>query len=91
MARLAGNVGLAEIVHHQFIRAAETPRKRLRIRADETHVWVGRLSGYRRCARCRYPYKYFLKVLAVTARLSANSVANGSTMKVGCRLNGSAR
>jgi hypothetical protein len=36
-------------------------------------------------------YKYFLKVLAVTATLSAKSVANGNTMNVGCRLNGSAR
>ena len=38
-----------------------------------------------------YAYKYFLNVLDVTATLSANSVANGSTMNVGCRLNGSAR
>ena len=35
--------------------------------------------------------RYFLNVLAVTATLSANSVANGKTTKVGCRLNGSAR
>jgi len=35
--------------------------------------------------------RYFVNVLAVTATLSANSVANGSTTKVGCRLNGSAR
>jgi len=42
-----------------------------------------------RPGQCRY--QYFLKVLAVTATLNANSVANGSTMKVGLRLNGSAR
>ena len=35
--------------------------------------------------------RYFLKVLAVTATVSANSVAKGNTMKVGCRLNGKAR
>ena len=37
------------------------------------------------------PYKYFLNVPAVTATLSANSVANGSITKLGCKLNGSAR
>ena len=36
-------------------------------------------------------YKYFLNVLAVTATLSANSIANGSAIKVGWRLNGNAR
>ncbi len=35
--------------------------------------------------------RYFLNVLAVTATLSANSVAKGSTTKLGCRLNGRAR
>jgi hypothetical protein len=38
-----------------------------------------------------YAYKYFLNVLAVTATLSPNNVANGSTTKLGCMLNGSAR
>lgn len=61
MARLAGNVGLAEIVHHQFIRAAETPRKRLRIRADETHVWVGRLSGVSTMRRMPVPLQVLLE------------------------------
>ena len=37
------------------------------------------------------PYRYFLNVLAVTASVSANSVAKGNTMKVGCRLKGKAR
>lgn len=46
-------------------------------------TWQARLSGYL--------YKYFLKVLAVIATLSANIVAKGSTTKLGCRLNGSAR
>jgi len=36
-------------------------------------------------------HRYFLKVLAVTATVNANTVANGKTTKVGCRLNGSAR
>ncbi len=36
-------------------------------------------------------YRYFLNVLAVTATLSAKSVANGSTINVGCKLNGKAR
>ena len=36
-------------------------------------------------------HKYFLKVLAVTATVSANKVANGKITKVGCRLNGKAR
>jgi hypothetical protein len=35
-------------------------------------------------------YKYFLKLLAVTATLRAKSVANGRMTKVECRLNGSA-
>jgi len=35
--------------------------------------------------------RYFLKVLAVTATVSANSVAKGSTTNVGCKLNGKAR
>ena len=38
-----------------------------------------------------YPYKYFLNVPAVTATLSAKSVANGNTIKVGCRLKGNAK
>ena len=36
-------------------------------------------------------YKYFLKLLAVTATLKAKSVAKGRMIKVGCRLKGSAR
>jgi len=35
--------------------------------------------------------RYFLNVLAVTATLNANSIANGNTTNVGCRLNGRAR
>jgi len=35
--------------------------------------------------------RYFLKVLAVTATANANSAAMGITIKVGCRLKGSAR
>jgi len=37
------------------------------------------------------PYRYFLNLLAVTATLSANSVANGSTTKLGCKLTGNAK
>ena len=36
-------------------------------------------------------HRYFLKVLAVTATVNANTVAKGKTTNVGCRLNGSAR
>ena len=46
---------------------------------------------FNRASLMGYPYKYFLNVLAVTATLSAKSVANGNTMKVGWRLNGSAK
>ena len=35
--------------------------------------------------------RYFLNVLAVTATLNANNAANGKTIKLGCKLNGSAR
>ena len=45
---------------------------------------------YRSIGNSAY-YKYFLKLLAVTATLKAKSVAKGKMTKVGCRLKGSAR
>lgn len=47
-------------------------------------------SGADQTAAC-CSHKYFLNVLAVTATVSANNVANGKMTKVGCRLNGKAR
>lgn len=42
-------------------------------------------------SRCALHQRYFLNVPAVTATLSAKSVANGNTTKPGLRLNGSER
>ncbi len=59
-------------------------------RTDSTAIGANPIPWFVRAPSSTY-YKYFLKLLAVTAMLKANRVANGRMTKVGCTLNGSAR
>jgi|GEM_PF-6796004 len=52
---------------------------------------IGTFNPLRASTQDKPTHRYFLKVLAVTAIVNANTVAKGNTTNVGCRLNGNAR